>query len=442
MAQEERILILGSDGYGRPVRSHAWSSLPSDLNVADYDTLILDFTGVEGYPASVILNPPPLEQFARLIFSEGSLVIAIGSPDREIQMMRRGEQNMSNVTTTWWMPFDLAVVREGGQTIENVEDEWGFWFERLDRYEWYFSGKAMPAPKRMETFEAVSGANVGLITAPVASTRFGSPLALSLSLGAYRDHFGEASGSSGQIWWLPPLPKMSGRDSIELLLRERFGVRMEARPPEWAHEFMLPRHEAALSEMEDLQTDLANAVARLEAGRARVSHEGRFTKLLYEQGEDVLEPLVWDALRELGATVEEPTRAGVEDGRFTDPQGRPGMLEIKGRSGVLPLNDLRQLDGWIRTALAEEEWSGKGLLVGNLKLDAYPMARDDVVAPNALTFSRNADICILTTAQLFRALDDLQRDDLDLVGFWDSIFESSGLSALPGIKAATKPHAS
>jgi len=310
------------------------------------------------------------------------------------------------------MPFDLAVIREGGEAIESVEDEWTFWFERLDRYEWYFSGKFTPAPGRIEAFQAVSGANVGLITTPVASTRFGSALGLSLALGAYRDHFGEASGSSGQISWLPPLRKMSGRDSVELLLRERFGIRMEARPPEWADEFMLPRHEAALSEMEDFQTELANAVARLEAGRARVSHEGRFTKLLYEQGKDVLEPLVWDALRELGATVEEPTRAGVEDGRFTDPHGRRGMLEIKGRAGVLPLKDVRQLDGWIRSALAEEEWSGKGLLVGNLKLDAYPLVRDDVVAPNALTFARNAEICILTTSQLFRALDDLQRGDL------------------------------
>jgi len=53
MAQEERILILGSEGYGRPVRSHGWSSLPVDLNVADYDTLILDFTGVEEYPVPV-----------------------------------------------------------------------------------------------------------------------------------------------------------------------------------------------------------------------------------------------------------------------------------------------------------------------------------------------------------------------------------------------------
>ncbi len=365
-------------------------------------------------------------------------MIAIGSPDREIQMMRRGEPGVSDAATTWWMPFDLAVIREGGEAIESVEDEWTFWFERLDRYEWYFSGKFTPAPGRIEAFQAVSGANVGLITTPVASTRFGSALGLSLALGAYRDHFGEASGSSGQISWLPPLRKMSGRDSVELLLRERFGIRMEARPPEWADEFMLPRHEAALSEMEDFQTELANAVARLEAGRARVSHEGRFTKLLYEQGKDVLEPLVWDALRELGATVEEPTRAGVEDGRFTDPHGRRGMLEIKGRAGVLPLKDVRQLDGWIRSALAEEEWSGKGLLVGNLKLDAYPLVRDDVVAPNALTFARNAEICILTTSQLFRALDDLQRGDLGLAGFWESVFESSGLSPLPGIESAAK----
>src|SRR6266480_2359646 len=197
MAQEERILILGSEGYGRPVRSHGWSSLPVDLNVADYDTLILDFTGVEEYPVPVILNPPPLEQFARLIFSEGSLVIAIGSPDREIQMMRRGEPGVSDAATTWWMPFDLAVIREGGEAIESVEDEWTFWFERLDRYEWYFSGKFTPAPGRIEAFQAVSGANVGLITTPVASTRFGSALGLSLALGAYRDHFGEASGSSG-----------------------------------------------------------------------------------------------------------------------------------------------------------------------------------------------------------------------------------------------------
>jgi hypothetical protein len=46
-ARPKRYLVLGSDGHGRGVRSHRWDKLPNDLNVADYDVVVLNFAAFE-----------------------------------------------------------------------------------------------------------------------------------------------------------------------------------------------------------------------------------------------------------------------------------------------------------------------------------------------------------------------------------------------------------
>lgn len=114
-----------------------------------------------------------------------------------------------------------------------------------------------------------------------------------------------------------------------------------------------------------LSQEIGRLKAELDTAQQQLQVEMRFRKLLYEQGEDALEPVVREALQELGAQITPPQQHGHEDGRLTDPSGRNGMLEMKGRTKSLKLADVRQLDQWVRDAIATENWQGKGILIAN-----------------------------------------------------------------------------
>ena len=157
--------------------------------------------------------------------------------------------------------------------------------------------------------------------------------------------------------------------------------------------------------------------------------------MLYETGEDVLEPVVRDALRELKAEVEDPEVKGREDGRAVDLAGRNWMLEIKGPEGSLKLRDVRQLDHWVRDAIAREEWEGKGLLIVNAYHKTPLDQRGDPFPDNCVRTARSFGLCLITTSQLFRALVVHQREELDVNEFWDTLFNTNGACLLPDVLA-------
>jgi hypothetical protein len=191
-----------------------------------------------------------------------------------------------------------------------------------------------------KTGSAVLGANdASAAWTSIASTRYGGPLGIQLEVIAYRNPWdrewnaSDARGISNQVYWLPPLPDRSGQESIQLLLRESFGLLHVEAPPEWLDRYMLPFERAARVTLEELTAALETVHRNVVAQHEVVAREARFKQLLYEQGEEALEPVVRDVLRELGVEVEEPSTSGKEDGRFVAPNGQKGMLEIKGRAG-------------------------------------------------------------------------------------------------------------
>lgn len=82
-ARPKSFLVLGSTGHGREVTSYAWDKLPSGLNVADYDVVIINFaafekkTLAEGFPPERL---PSRETMTQLAFSPRAEVVAIGDP--------------------------------------------------------------------------------------------------------------------------------------------------------------------------------------------------------------------------------------------------------------------------------------------------------------------------------------------------------------------------
>jgi len=122
---------------------------------------------------------------------------------------------------------------------------------------------------------------------------------------------------------------------------------------------------------------------------------------------------------------------GREDGRLIDPFGRQLMLEIKGRSGTLRLSDVRELDNWVRDAVAIERWESKGLLVANLQSEKPPNERNDFIPKNCSENAARFGMSILTTSDIFNALVSLELHDLDQKGFWDVLHDTNGLCEFP-----------
>ena len=77
---------------------------------------------------------PSAEDFSRLIFSEESVVIAVGAPDIEFGSMvpdKFGGHLWQFRSTGWWLPVELPFKRAAGESINVADPDWTFWFENV-----------------------------------------------------------------------------------------------------------------------------------------------------------------------------------------------------------------------------------------------------------------------------------------------------------------------
>ena len=83
--------------------------------------------------------------------------------------------------------------------------------------------------------------------------------------------------------------------------------------------------------------------------------------------------------------------------------------------------------------MLEEDWTGKGIIIGNyfnnLKLDEreYPIHENEKRSLKRFEFS------VVKTTQLFKALQLFQENKYDKESFWDAIYNTNGLCDLPDV---------
>jgi hypothetical protein len=435
-----RILVLGSANHSRLVTAYLWDKLPRNLNVSDFDTVILNFTPFQNSEFAQKINVdfiPDWRQFARLIFSDESEVIAIGSP-----MFQLGTDVLGTNSTLhfdWWLPFVPLFIAESGAVIKDIHPEFNYYFALVRHWSFYLHALVTKPEAFVSQFAVGAHPQANSISVAsniaLATTRFQRPIGLNMRF--YLNHGGSPMKGSGPVYWLPEPTEVTTSEAIDLILRERYGFQFERTPPTWITEFPLPSQEPIVQEIGVKELQIVELTSQLAAAKGRLVEASKFQKLLYEQGEDVLEPIVRAGLRELGANVDEPKQRGREDGRLIDPSGRQGMLEVKGRSGNLRLSDVRELDNWVRDALVVEGWESKGVLIVNLQCDEDPRARREFISTNCAEGAIRSEISILTTGQLFQALVADRQGRLNRKHFWDEVFLAKGLCSLPDYNQRT-----
>jgi hypothetical protein len=434
-----RILVLGSAQHTHLVTAYTWDNLPEALDVADYEVVILNFVPLEldnvEFASSIKTQTlPSWHKFARLLFSEGSEVVAIG-------MLRdRAIGTQYPLPYNWWLPTMPDVEFSPGDEIQRISPEFEFYFKYVKRWSFYATPTFRELSPTLAGYIQVvypQASDFRHLITPIAETRFHHPVAFELRYQAQaRKKPGGATGTveSGKVIWLPQTTELTHVEAVDLILRERYRLGFEQMPPSWVDNYKLPRQVSIEDDIQKHERRIQDLAEILAATKKSLQEETRFRKLLYGKGEDVLEPVVRDALRQLGAHVDDPKQRGREDGRLVDPQGRNGMLEVKGRSGTLRLSDVRELDQWVRDAMANEELNSKGILVANMLSDDPPGQRINPFPDNCTRAAKQFGICLMTGTQLFRAFCSHQKNELDIENFWNTIFDTDGVCALPELE--------
>jgi hypothetical protein len=458
-SQPKRYLVLGAEGFGPPVNAYRWDKIPDGTNVSDFDVVVLNYAPFEEPTFAQTFRPERLPTDAamtRMLFSAGTDIIAIGNPASLVgaappEDMPRAQDD--RVAVSGWLPCWLEISQEEGAAYDVADDSlWAPWFEMLNGWRWFATGVMRWRYRDLRDYltpVTTDADDMTVETAAIALTRFGKAIGLELRFDAtqtyrYNPPGGPAvSGgllegkhtiaSSTTVTWLPTPDKLPVKDAITMLLRERHGVGdVPATAPDWVNAYMLPQQEEAIGEVERLIEERSHVEQRLRDAQDRVTETERPRLMLYEKGKDILEPVVRDALRALGARVVVPERAGVEDARiyFGD---RAAAVEIKGTKNAIGLEHVRQVAQWANDAKLDDGREHKALIVGNPFCERPLGERENPLAPNAATLARNGRVALVTTSQLYEALRKQQAGSFDEGVFWDRVFAAIGLAELPSI---------
>ncbi len=127
---------MGSSSHTKLVNAYEWDNLPTNLNVSDFDTLILNFVPFQDEEYANDMNidlMPSWWQFARHVFSNGSEIIVIGSTNFTLG-------RNPYLPSTWWLPVEPKFIYETGEDIREIKPDFAFYFNLVRRWSFYLEG--------------------------------------------------------------------------------------------------------------------------------------------------------------------------------------------------------------------------------------------------------------------------------------------------------------
>lgn len=436
-----RILVLGTEVPSQKVTSHTWDTIPSTLNMTDYDVVILNYAELKDEELRARINPndlPDSSQMIRHLFHEASFTVVIGPPIR----IGSFDPYEPHRTPQWFLPFNMDFVYESGFEIANIAPALEPYFAEVHRWDWYVTGRYGDIDQKLPTVNraiATKATGVAPTITDVATNAKDETIAflLTIDLVEHPEWSQDAPvtiAKSGHLSWLPEATEVSQQDAIELLLSCMFGVAATApSEPPWVSDYKLPDEQQIDGWIETIKDEIRTKTQQLEDAKRERARIRGFHTILYDKGES-LEAPVRDALRVLGAGVQDPEARGGNDGTLSYNE-KDAVLEIKGRRAQVKRYDVRQIHDWVTNAEEDPNWEGKGILIGNAHCET-PIAErtEDPFDANAVGVAERWDIALITTSQVFRALQQQQAGDFDQDRFWSTIFEASGTVDLPDLE--------
>ena len=301
-------MVLGAHPVARAVQSFSWDELPNDLNIADYDVVIMDLVPLildVNLAAQVNRRAlPSASQVMRLLrgSDSGVLILSGGTPEQYL-WQQESAGGGSYYPLGQLFPFLPHFTKESGEQIQVVDESFDWYLDRVDHWFWWAEVNHFNQVNHLITEylkEAGPGAtalypNVDII----ASARFGKPIAFRLdyvatssanaALSVRDGRSNEIVTTFGPLYWLPRMTE-APTDSVDLILERMLGISGPEQAPAWSERYRLPREAAALNRLESVEAEMQELEKQIGLAKQRLSDEQRFKKLLYAQGSDPVLP--------------------------------------------------------------------------------------------------------------------------------------------------------
>jgi hypothetical protein len=451
-----KILVIGSTGHAG-AKCVGWFAgrVP---NAADFDIVVVNGVAFaetlsetesdaeKGKPLALVKEwrewSAELRERLRKLLKSGGHVIAIVTSEavaygmREMDTMKGTVKVPVFISNADWLPLPIDFNCEEGDTITVREGKLGRYFANVKRWSFHLGiGDRGDQPWELADEHPEHEVSVGLL--PIAVNRQGAPIA---ATAFYTIHErlvsgkpGAPIGRSGDLYLIPQPTETTADEGVRTILEDLCGVPARQTAPAWAALVGVPgardlnkeietRHEA----VKDLQLELAPLLAE------RRRRED-FKAILYETG-PALQNVVEAVFGELGLTTK-PSE--VSDEFMVEHDGQELLVEVKGHESSAALRDLRQL---IDYQLEHEQKFGapiKSALVVNAWRLLPPERRDrsgkrgkkgTIVFPdNVKTRARDTNIALLSTVELYAALNSFWLQQIDASKLFDTLTSISGV---------------
>jgi hypothetical protein len=447
---KRKLLLVGANGFNRNdeeniLKCYNWNNIDRIENVRDYDVIIINLIETDNLSDLDINDVEHLFNFKNAydISKTHGKIIIVGDPRKKIPMntdndlFKNQKDNLAPITFFTGMKFSWdnnpgdTVIPSFGRSQEYI----GRYVQNLNKWKYSLFSITPNEEVISQVFDIKKLSEINFEVIKDKTTychnRYNNSLIFSVKLKAVeQDRYGPGNGEMifSNILMLPEI-SLNKEATIELILEDICNLKAPLEEPEWIENYKAPKQREIDKQIERVEDKIRSNYQELSKLKKDLKVRRKCLKLFYESGKE-LEEVVLDILTELGADVEKPTELGKEDGWIyveTESDDYSGVLEIKGTKNV-HFNDKgrKQLLDWVDRGITLRQTKYKGIFIGNSSKEKDPRDRKNPYADNWIKSSELSEIAALTTVQLFIVYSKLKTNEIDIDGFWKTLFETDG----------------
>jgi hypothetical protein len=227
--------------------------------------------------------------------------------------------------------------------------------------------------------------------------------------------------------WIVFLPVSTHEKFGEIMLdcatRYFTDKKIHARPPpEWLKNIETPGEQAISKVVVELNQRLEALENERNKNAQKLQEMTEIKKLLYE-GDEVLEDAVKKAFEEIGFNLSKK-----DDMDWVSASAEKGaILEVTGCENTIDIDKLRQLLNYLLNDYMETHNEKKAILVVNHFINVPVEGRGDPFTEKVIKEADTHSMCLLTTAELFKAICAVREGKLVAEDVKKRIMENTGI---------------
>ncbi len=461
-----KILLIGAEGYLHSderiqLTSHPWHRLSAIRNVAVFDEVIVNLVTLsvaKKLDLQAYENVFSIEHMGEIL-SHGGRIILLGDPRQQAfpSEVNHKETPFGRATQTrnakWFLDWTRLGIQWDERTCTAVQLDYTDHVDRVafDRYlatldssDYSLRTINPDLVAIADAFEFDSGVlsrnkwNLAVKVMSFCKSRYNTALAgkiVPLLVETAEPYLQSRSvndtrvlASYGPIVFLPET-RLTNDEALRMILEDAYGISLETEEPEWVQEVIAPRQKPVDDEITRLLEALQAAWTDHQERLAERAELRQILRLLYGHQMD-LEVTVRDALRKLGAEIDEPIDKGKRDAWIkvnVDGEEQLAVLEVKSKKkGHFDINGLRQLYDWQLDGFSEFGIRAKQVFIGNASPLVPLEEREFPFGHNFDQQARAQGVIAFRSEDLYHVYRMVEDGELEASVFWKNLFTRSG----------------